>query len=269
MDLRELPPAIQKIRVLGDPGVNKAWTDYQSIGIGPEHIETLIDIIRSTSEFWEETAGDENDPDIWLPVHAWRALGQMKSKEALPALLDLLRLIEEQDSDLVQEDLPGVFNAIGAAAIPPLTTYLLDQQHEMWARIAAADGLHKIAVNRAKSRAVITDTLIRALEDYPDQDPTFNGFMVSFLMDLKAVEAAPLVEQAFRAGQVDEAIIGDWEDYQIGIGLLDRRLTAPRQRFMTAFTDGLPVKREAVSPASQRLKKGKKKRKKNQKRKKK
>ena len=40
MDLRELPPAIQKIRVLGDPGVNKAWTDYQSIGIGPEHIET-------------------------------------------------------------------------------------------------------------------------------------------------------------------------------------------------------------------------------------
>jgi hypothetical protein len=37
------------------------------------------------------------------------------------------------------------------------------------------------------------------------------------------VEAAPVIEQAFRADQVDEMVVGDWEDVQVDFGLKARR----------------------------------------------
>lgn len=39
-----------------------------------------------------------------------------------------------------------------------------------------------------------------------------NGFIVGYLVDLEAVEAAPLMERAFAAGRVDVSIMGDWAE---------------------------------------------------------
>ena len=54
---------------------------------------------------------------------------------------------------------------------------------------------------------------------------TLNAFLMSYLVDLKAVEAAPVMEKAFAADRVDISVQGDWEDVQIRLGLLDERLT--------------------------------------------
>ena len=53
--------------------------------------------------------------------------------------------------------------------------------------------------------------------------------MISYLTDLKAVESVPLVEQAFQSGNVDISVMGDFEDFQIELGLLEERLTPPLQ----------------------------------------
>ena len=45
------------------------------------------------------------------------------------------------------------------------------------------------------------------------------------LAELKVVEAAPLMEEAFAARRVDDMVMGDWEDVQIELGLLAERLT--------------------------------------------
>jgi hypothetical protein len=68
------------------------------------------------------------------------------------------------------------------------------------------------------------------LEHFAEVDPILNGFIISFLTDLKAVEAAPVMERAFAADCVDISIQGDWEDTQIELGLLQERQT-PRPRF--------------------------------------
>ena len=52
-----------------------------------------------------------------------------------------------------------------------------------------------------------------------------NTFILNALLDLTAVESAALIEQAFAANIVDESVVGDWEDMQIALGLLDERLT--------------------------------------------
>ena len=76
--------------------------------------------------------------------------------------------------------------------------------------------------------------LVAALDDdrsgraFAGQDAGLNGSLVSSLVALGAVEAAPLIEQAFAAGQVDEMVMGDWEDVQIAFGLKAER-EAPRK----------------------------------------
>jgi len=56
--------------------------------------------------------------------------------------------------------------------------------------------------------------------------------LVSYLADLKAVEAAPIVSRTNEADFVEISIQGDFEDFQAAVGLLEERLTpAPNYFF--------------------------------------
>lgn len=56
------------------------------------------------------------------------------------------------------------------------------------------------------------------LEPFGDNDILLNAILIGCLMDLGAVEAAPVMEAAFRAGRVDLRHAGDWEDVQVDMG---------------------------------------------------
>jgi len=71
------------------------------------------------------------------------------------------------------------------------------------------------------------EALQAGLEQFERNDETVNSFIISYLADLKAVEAAPLVERAYQADVVDLSVQGDFEDWQIELGLLEKRLTPP------------------------------------------
>jgi Protein of unknown function (DUF1186) len=228
MDLNEFSTAVQSLSTLGDKGDEIDTLDYRSLGISEEDIPALIEIVRHTPEFWTEIVEEVEQPEVWTPMHAWRALGQFHATEAIPVLLDTLRLIDEEENDLIQEEFPETISAVGPAAIPAVADYLLNSSNGMWARLSAAEGLMRIGVKFPGTRVEIATIFMRVLEGYAQEDPTFNGFIISYLLDLKAADAAPLVEQAFVADKVDEAIMGDWEDYQVGVGLLDARLTPSR-----------------------------------------
>jgi hypothetical protein len=252
MDLSDLPAAVQKLGSIGGSWDDTRWPDYHAMGITAEHIPALIQVIAHAGAFWEDTHSDD-DPYTYTPMHAWRALAGLQAIEALPALLDILRLIEESDADLIQDELPDVFAKLGAPAVSPLTGYLLEPEHGDWARIAAAEGLKKIAIEVPETRLAVLRALASTLEGYNVEDETFNGFLVSYLLELQAVEAAPLVEQAFVAGRVDETIFGDYEDFQIGIGLLDRRMNPRRSQRLSPsfFSDGISQPEEQTPPLLQ------------------
>jgi hypothetical protein len=59
-------------------------------------------------------------------------------------------------------------------------------------------------------------------------DEGLNGFIIYDLVRLKAVEHVELISRAFAAGAVDELIMGDFEDVQVELGLLEKRLTPER-----------------------------------------
>lgn len=252
-----LPPDLQRLAQLGSPGAweTQPWLQYKTLGVGKQHVPDLIDILKLFDEFWDQ------GPDSalsWTPMHAWRALGQLQAADALPAMVELLALLDEQEIVRIQEDMPKAIGLVGAPAVPVLLAYLLDGQNGLWSRSATVDALQQVARNAPKAAGQVSAGLARALEDFQANHKVLNGLLIRGLKELCSVEAAKLVKQAFAAGQVDETICGDWEDYQVAVGLLKKRQTAPLNRAASpgAFLDGLaPGQQETVQSIRARRRK--------------
>src|SRR5690349_22506499 len=116
------------------------WPDYGArFGLQREHIG---DLIRMACDAGLNQA-DSTSREVWAPMHAWRALGQMRAEEAVLPLLALLGAAE--DDEAAAEELPVVFGMIGQAAISPLSAFLLDQSNPDLVASTALSGIKEIA----------------------------------------------------------------------------------------------------------------------------
>ncbi len=213
---------VAQLLTLGEIQRMIEWRDYLALGLGPEHVP---DLIRMALDDDLHHAGSDNSA-VWSPVHAWRALAQLHAGDAAEPLTRLLSHIDDFGDDWVGEDLPRAFGILGPAAIPTLRDFLADSAHGLWARVAAAAGLQKIAGQHPHTRDDVIAILAGQLEHFEEQDRTLNACIVSDLAcDLKAVNAAPVIEKAYAAGRVDLSLLGDWEEAQIYMGLLNARQT--------------------------------------------
>jgi hypothetical protein len=195
-------------------------------------------------------SADGESAAVWAPLHAWRALGQLRAEAAVAPLLPLLDRIDEEDDDWAQGDLPEIFGMIGPAALPGLRDFLADAGHGEWARIAAGDSLVKMAERFPEAREQAAATLTEQLRHFAGQERTLNAFLVGGLCDLKAVASAAVIEEAFAANAVDLSVLGDWEEAQIVLGLLDKRLTPAPNFFLAEHRlPSLGRERNVESPA--------------------
>ena len=63
----------------------KGWPDYLKISLTHEHISELIRMVTDREHLW----ADQNSLEVWAPVHAWRALAQLRAEEAIKPLIGL------------------------------------------------------------------------------------------------------------------------------------------------------------------------------------
>lgn len=219
MDYSEI---VRQCFSLGEPDWNE-WDDYTALGFMPAHVPELVHILDNTTEIWEQV--DEEGLVEWAPIHAWRALAQLGAVEALPAMLRLHE--KEGESDWVGEEIPLALSRFGPAVLGDLQVYLCEPNHETWTRVIVARAIQLIADQFTEKRADGIAALSAGLELFEQNDETVNGFIISYLADLGARETAPLVERTFQSGRVDLSIMGDYEEFQIAVGLLKKRLTPP------------------------------------------
>lgn len=217
-------PPVQALFSLGelDWGQRRvpAWHDYRALGLGGEHGPEIARVLRDGAAL-DDGSGDWT----WTLVHAWRAAGQLRLAEAVPQLVDIVRRL--CDDDWVTEEVPLVLGLIGPPALPALRAALprAARQPEPWAATAIARSLERIASDFPETRAEVVEALSEQLARHAEQDGDLNGFLVSYLVDLRAVEAEPVMRAAFEADSVSERITGDWEDVQVLLGLLAERIT--------------------------------------------
>ncbi len=217
-------PPVDKLLTIGEPeSVNPdKWPDYRELGLGPEHIPELIRMAtdRKLRDLEDEEYEDE-DPDFWAPIHAIRALGQLHAETVIEPLVNLLG--ELLDDEWMFEELPLVFGMLGPAAIPALSAYLADTSHEMYSRSYASNGIIEIADRYPESREECIAIISNQLENFEENDEELNAFLVTNLLQIKAVETLSLIERAFKADKVDDFIV-DLDDVLVGFVLKEREI---------------------------------------------
>ena len=91
------------------------------MGFTREYISELIRLLEDKELRRMESPADlSEDGDLteWYgQSYAWRALAQLKAKEAIPALLSILQEIDEYQDDWYGDESFEVFPMIGSAAI--------------------------------------------------------------------------------------------------------------------------------------------------------
>ncbi len=211
------------------------WLNYAALGLTTADIPQLLQM--STDDELYNAMSD--DPESWAPLHAWRALGQFQVAAAVAPLLQYSHDFTFEDGWLewMFEELPLVFAMIGEASLPTLTTFLSDRTQPDNTRLLASHSLKKYAqgvgpndtadpIIRQQCITLLTAELTHAADNTTD----FNGFLLADLLDLNAVEAASVMEQAFAGNYVEESICGDWDEVQVVLGLKSRA-EVPRKSY--------------------------------------
>jgi hypothetical protein len=229
-DLYHAP--VKQLLSLGEPRRDEK-RDYAALGLSLNDVSALIRM--ATDDQLHE--GPQDSLVVWAPVHAWRALAQLRAEEAIVPLVQLFCRADDGMDDWVNDDLPRALGRFGAVTLMPLTDYLGDVTHGDWSRTAAADAIGHVGKEQPETRADCIARLSAQLEHFAEQSERFNGFLIATLLDLRAVEAMPVIKRAFAAGRVDESVLGDVEDVQIELGLKAKREHPPKPNALTIMGD--------------------------------
>ncbi len=196
---------VSVLLTLGEGRRQSEWPDYSAYGLTEDHIPDLIRMV--TDEQLHMADAESGEP--WAPLHAWRALGQLRAESAIEPLVNLLNRIDLKVDDWVQVELPDVLAMIGPAAIPALDRFLADPDNGLWARGAAAGALSKIGVQYAEARDRCVELVTSQLQRFREQDLDLNALLIDALVELHAVESAPVIAEAFAADKVELSLRGD------------------------------------------------------------
>jgi hypothetical protein len=244
MSTSYLPP-LDQLLALGRPkmGSREPWPDYLGMGFTGEHVPELVRMATDA----ELVEGDAESAPTYGGIHAWRTLGLLRAEAAVEPLIELL----ETDDDWALDEVPDVLGMIGPAALEPLRGALAKWSlaEDSRAARAAAAAVAEIVECFPEARDAAVAALSRQLRWWARHDPSLNTMLVHYLVVLKAVEAAPLIEEAFAAGAVEVWWFDDdWEDVQVALGLLPERIT-PRPAYVPRQARSTPAIR-IVPPAA-------------------
>lgn len=210
----------ERLKQCGDPRKSWRWPkgdpDYVAkLGLGPEHVPVLMEIARLRID--EESLPD--DPVAWhAPIHAWRAMAQLRAVPAVSLLLDMLDPMDAAGDQWHLEEFPQALALIGTPAFDPVAGYLADESHADFSRACAAHSLCCIAQKHVEMRERAVASLSERLSEH-ERMCDLNAFLISYLIRLKATESAELIERVYAAGHVDEQIVGDWGTVRRELGV--------------------------------------------------
>jgi uncharacterized protein len=219
---------------LGEAERSSTWPDYLQYGFDETDVSALMELVADESLNQANAKSNE----VWVPLHAWRTLGQIGSYKAAAPLIALFDVLVKDDWAL--SELSKVLGMIGEPAITTLATYLNESHHDEYARVMAVDSLAEIVKRRPEYR----NQVIQVYRDYmtrPDESAsTLNGLLIGRLMDLDAKEAINDIRQLFEKDCVDISCAGDLEEVEIELGFRTERST-PKPDYYQLFGMNTPA----------------------------
>ena len=102
MPATDYAPPVSDLLKLGRPKVtrSKQWPDYlKTHSLSKENIPALIQLATEDALDWQD------DDECYAPIHAYRALGQLKAESAIEPLIGLL---DDEANDWFTEEVPVI-----------------------------------------------------------------------------------------------------------------------------------------------------------------
>lgn len=215
--LAALPPAtgpyappLDALLSFGDIEAAELVRRGDELGIGQAHVPELLRMLRDRT--LATAYGD--DPVTWAPMHALHLLARLDLSGVVPELLPLF----DVDFDRLNDELIGIIGRSGATALAPLGDYLRDRTRWVWGRSRVASALEEIAKQHPELRDGVVTMLTEILTSAEDDHEIAITGVVGALVELKAVDALPLIRRAFELGRVDETMYGAWGDVLADLG---------------------------------------------------
>lgn len=204
------PAPIDRLLQIGSiHEVPDARSQLTKLGLSEADIPGLVRLARDRT--LNTTESDQ--AEVWAPIYAVLALAQFNVGEHAAELVPLFDL----DSEWFGEELPSILAQAGVPALEPLRRYVQDTTRWQYGRWNATAALAALAEQHTELRGQVVETLSTVLEDQRN-DPETNGFLLSALLKLKAIEALPAIREAFERDAIDESIAGDWGDVLSALG---------------------------------------------------
>jgi hypothetical protein len=222
----------EALAAIGDAHGQPKWPDrdpdyVKLLDLTPDDIPALLSIIRpsfSPPFGAAEETDPEHDPcvdqaEVNAPIHAWRALAHLGAVQAIDELITWVDVADDLDDDWYLEEFVDVMALIGPDALSSLRNAMLDEDDSENDRITYANAIERIGRRHHGSRSRAIELLSGQLENFADNPRGLNGFLVSFLLNLKAESAAETIEQAFAGDYVDLSIAGNWNTVRRELGV--------------------------------------------------
>jgi hypothetical protein len=224
--------------IKGDDPLPEEISYVEQFGIGPEHIPELIRI--ATDEYL--LSDDANDFEFAAPLHAVRAIAELHAEAAIEPLLATYDKAAQNENEWMLETLMDVYTTIGPAALPALEQFLADSSHHKNAQNYVTEIIGNMAKKYPETRIECIATTTRRLAEFATNDPELNGCLIAELLRMKAVEAAPLIQEALASDRVDEYWSGDWDEAQYKLGLKERPPAKERPSILSTPTPPTPAR---------------------------
>ena len=201
------------------------WPDYvEALELTEDDIPELIHL-----------ATIEDDDEIDGRIFACRALGQLKALSAASPLINFLDKVSLYD-DWTYEEIPMVLGLMGPEVKPIVQEYVTNTKNLLSVRITLTNYFRLLAHSYPEQRESLITFFVEQISKptESEDDCTLNGFFICELCDLKAVEVAKEIEQAFINNRVDLTIVGDWNEAQVYLGLKKRFEPSLNQLFFSS-----------------------------------
>lgn len=228
---------VSKLLFLDLPEEDNDVKYYQTLGITIDNVNELIQMATDV----ELLRSDDEKPEFWGAFHAWRALGQLQYVEAIPKLLNLFDIFND-DLELIlfiDQELSEVFKSMGISAIPMLMAYINADSIPSESKLFAMEYIGRLGNSyRDESVQFLNNFLCSA----NSESSVLAGYAVGALVALNSVESIDIIRDAYNRQCVDLEISGDIEDVEIDFGLrenpyIHRLPIRPTQAFLSVRTE--------------------------------
>ena len=160
--------------------------------------------------------------------HALKLLGQLKSAQSLPVVLDFFRLPSDNAyawlGDLQTEDLWDVPLLCGLNQVEALVDFIKDATiDDEYAKVTIFDSLEQMAHHFPEKKEAISNhiyDLLKYFNELPEE--TFEELGVEFLLasiadgvaNLAITRAIPVVKALYKKNRIDTLLRGGWNEFK-------------------------------------------------------